>query len=89
MMDDQEVTFDRIKQVKEDYHHMLMSLSNVVGLGLGYAQRGGEVTDQPALVVMVSHKVPTEHLSKRDLIPTELDGVPVDVQAVGEIRAQD
>jgi hypothetical protein len=38
-------------------------------------------------VVSVSAKVPGSQLAQRDMIPRELDGVPVDVQVVGELRA--
>jgi hypothetical protein len=37
---------------------------------------------------MVKQKLPREQLSADDILPTEIDGVPVDVQEVGVIRAQ-
>ena len=41
-----------------------------------------------ALVVMVRRKVPEDPLAPGDRIPSEIDGVPVDVQEVGTLRAQ-
>jgi hypothetical protein len=38
-------------------------------------------------VVMVSSKVSPDQLLQTDLIPTSIDGVPVDVQEVGDISA--
>jgi hypothetical protein len=36
---------------------------------------------------MVSQKLPPEALTLQDRIPHEIDGVPVDVQEVGALRA--
>jgi hypothetical protein len=38
--------------------------------------------------VLVSRKVAPEMLAQGDLIPPEIEGVPVDVQEVGELKAQ-
>jgi hypothetical protein len=35
----------------------------------------------------VREKLPLDQLAPKDVIPTELDGVPVDVQATGVFRA--
>ena len=64
---------------------LLLAKANVVGVGVGY--RSGterEVT----LVVMVSQKVPRTQLREDDLLPVEIEGVPVEVRVVGELRAQ-
>ncbi|GAB4263574.1 MAG: hypothetical protein Kow0080_02040 [Candidatus Promineifilaceae bacterium] len=76
-----------IQTIKQKYQQMLLKKANVVGVGIGYRQRGGSRIRDVVLVVMVTQKVPAHTLSPDDLIPRELDGVPVDVQAVGEIRA--
>ncbi|MEE8389620.1 MAG: hypothetical protein V3S14_02340 [Anaerolineae bacterium] len=60
---------------------------NVVGVGIGLEQIGGKLTGKPVIVVSVTNKVPVSQLAPGDVIPRELDGVPVDVQAVGELRA--
>ena len=46
-----------------------------------------EDAGKPVIVVSVTSKVPASQLSPRDVIPRELDGVPVDVQVVGKLRA--
>ncbi len=66
-----------------------MDRANVVGVGIGFRQRGGRRIDEVVLVVMVEKKVAASALSQEDLLPAELDGVPVDVQEVGRIRAED
>ena len=86
MPDLQEQT-EKIRNVRRVHEDELMSKANVIGVGIGYRQRGGEPTDELALVVMVNQKVPKELLAPEDFIPSSLEGVPVDIQEVGEIRA--
>jgi hypothetical protein len=86
-MTDQPVSTEKIRAVRHAREKELMSKANVVGVGLGLRQRAGQHTAEPALVVMVSRKVPIEALSPWDVIPASLDGVPVDVQEVGELKA--
>lgn len=79
---------ERTQAVKQAHENELMARANVVGVGVGLIQRGGAHTRQVGIVVMVSRKRPASELAAKDLIPSELEGVPVDVQEVGEIRAQ-
>ena len=60
-------------------------MANVVGVGVGYMRRGGLRTDEVGLVVLVRHKRPSIELAEKDRVPAQIDGVPVDVQEVGEI----
>lgn len=78
---------DRVRAVKSVYEADLMRKANVVGVGIGLRQTGGKPTGEPAVVVSVTHKVPISQLAAGDVIPRELDGIPVDVQVVGELRA--
>jgi len=85
MITEQEL--DRLRAVKAAYEIDLMRKANVVGVGIGFRQCGGETTDDPAIIVSVTHKVSRSQLNPDDVVPSELEGVPVDVQAVGELRA--
>jgi hypothetical protein len=78
---------EHVKQIKIKYEQQLMNLANVVGLGVGFKQIQGQSTGSVALVVNVEHKKPLAELSQQDIIPTELEGVPVDVQEVGKFTA--
>ncbi|RMF35827.1 MAG: hypothetical protein D6759_04325 [Chloroflexi bacterium] len=78
---------ERIKAVKAAHEADLLRKANVVGVGIGFRQRGGEQTDEICIVVSVRKKVPPNQLAPDDRIPTDLEGVPVDVQEVGIIRA--
>ncbi len=77
----------RIRAVKLAHEAELMRKANVVGVGIGLRQRDGQYTGELALIVSVTHKVPLNELDPQDVIPEEIDGIPVDVQAVGTLRA--
>lgn len=81
-------SFERIKAVKRANERMLLSKPNVVGVGIGYRVERGQQTDTVAIVVMVSRKLPANQLKPDELIPATIEGVPVDVQETGELRAQ-
>jgi hypothetical protein len=82
-----EEELDRLRAVKSAYEADLMRKANVVGVGIGFGQTGGKSTGKPVIVVSVTNKVPSSQLAPGDVIPREIDGVPVDVQAVGRLRA--
>ena len=85
MIRDEEL--NRLRAVKSVYEADLMRKANVVGVGIGLRQLEGQPTGEPAIVVSVTHKAPFSQLAADDVIPRELEGVPVDVQVVGELRA--
>ncbi|WP_353941825.1 hypothetical protein ABII15_09400 [Streptomyces sp. HUAS MG91] len=62
-----------------------MKLANVTGVGIGRDEHSG--TD--VIVVFVTRKVPPDRLPADDVVPEELDGVPVRVLAIGDVRSRD
>jgi hypothetical protein len=74
---------DALTAVQVKHMDTLMSYPNVVGVGIGYARKGDEPTDEPAIIVMVSDKIPVAQLDQHELLPRELDGVRIDVQETG------
>ncbi|NIS70894.1 MAG: hypothetical protein GTO12_18740 [Proteobacteria bacterium] len=78
---------DKIKATKRKHEAKLLKRRNVVGIGIGYKEVGGQKTDQLSLVIMVKEKIPAERLGPKDCIPSEIEGVPTDVKEVGVIRA--
>ncbi|MEE9188347.1 MAG: hypothetical protein V3U36_03180 [Anaerolineales bacterium] len=76
-----------ILSIMQAHKGELLSKPNVVGVAMGYRQTSGLPTETLALVVMVTHKVPQSALSPEDQIPSSLEGIPIDVQEVGEISA--
>ena len=62
--------------------------ANIVGVGFGVKQTGGQMTGQLAVRVYVSRKVPRGALSRRHRIPDSVDGLPTDVVRVGRPQLQ-
>ena len=85
MISDEEL--ERLRAVKAVYEADLMRKTNVIGVGIGLRQCEGERLKEPVIVVSVTQKLPLSRLDPGDVIPRELDGVPVDVQIVGKLRA--
>jgi len=75
----------RLIDVRIRHEAELMRYPNVVGVSDGVRIRGGEPTGEPAIVVYVERKVPREELAERDVLPTEMEGIPVDVVEAGRI----
>lgn len=77
----------RAEAVREQHQGALLRKANVVGVGVGFRRRAGVQSREVAIVVLVRRKVPRAQLSPGDILPGEIDGVPIDIQEVGEIRA--
>jgi hypothetical protein len=78
---------EQATRIKTIYEKKLLKLANVVGIGVGFKEKEGQLTDQIAIIVNVTEKKPLTELSAQDVIPPELDGVITDVQEVGQIKA--
>ena len=74
-------------EVKKRYRDFLMSLPNVVGVGVGAKVVSGKTTPLVAVKVYVRTKVPLNLLTEKERIPQELDGVPTDVEEQAPLRA--
>jgi hypothetical protein len=71
-----------IEDVRARHEDRLLGLPNVVGVGVG--ERGGE----PVIKVFVAQKVPESALAEDERVPESLEGYEVDVEAIGELRAE-
>lgn len=76
---------ENARRVSRAHADSLLAKANVVGVGVGYRQ--GSESDL-VLVVMVDRKLAADSLDENDLVPGEIEGIQVEVRAVGEIRAQ-
>jgi hypothetical protein len=85
---DRRIAVERAQAIKEAYGDLLMSKANVVGVGIGLRHRGANRTDEVGLVVMVRRKLPNALLAPDDMIPDQIEGVPIDVREVGKVKAQ-
>ncbi len=57
--------------------------AHVVGVGTGVKWKNGQPTGEPAVLVLVTHKLEKDELSKADLIPAKLEETQTDVLAIG------
>ncbi|HDP69659.1 MAG TPA: hypothetical protein ENN38_02485 [Actinobacteria bacterium] len=62
-----------------------MRYSHVVGVGIG--KKKIETTFIRCINIYVTKKLPEEKLSKDEIIPKKIEGVPTCVIEVGEIKA--
>ena len=79
-MNDKEKQASIIKDIAKTH---LLSLPNVVGLGIGKKNGSGKT----CITAMVSDKLPVAALSRETVIPESINGVPTDVMQVGHIQA--
>ena len=65
----------------------LLGQSNVVAAGIGYKVTAGKKTQSLGILCSVREKMASTQLSRRDIVPQMLDGIPTDVIRTGPIRA--
>ena len=81
------IDLNMAKAIKQKNLSHLLKRRNVVGVGIGYKESGGEVTDELAVVVNVVQKVPLAQLAASDKAPRSLDGLKTDVVETGRFLA--
>lgn len=86
-MDAIQQAISRAQAVKQTYEAALLKKKNVVGVGIGFKNSSGKTSDQVAIVVNVTHKIPLSALRAEDIIPPFLEDVPVDIVETGVIKA--
>ncbi len=74
-------------EVQAKYANDLMSKPHVVGIAVGYTAQNGVSSSSIGVIVMVDQKIPFDQLEPEEQIPSQLDGVPVDVQETGVFSA--
>jgi hypothetical protein len=77
-----------VAAVQARHQQELLRYPNVVGVATGTRTRGGRPTGETGLLVLVSRKVPASELEPDEVLPSEIEGVPVDVVETGQIRPQ-
>jgi hypothetical protein len=80
--------FDDIRHIKKIYKAAIMSKPNVVGVGTGFKNTNGQVTNQLSIITLVRQKLPSAQLSPEHRIPDTLDGIATDVFEVGDVLPQ-
>jgi hypothetical protein len=75
------------KQVKSQHETGLMTMNNVVAIGVGLKTVGDVQTNEPCVVVSVIKKLPGIQLSESARVPNTLGGIKTDVVETGRIFA--
>ena len=73
--------------VKRRHERELLRKANVVAVGIGHCSRGSVQSKEVCIIVSVRSKVPLSKLKPQDVIPAQIENVPVDVVETGDIRA--
>lgn len=79
---------EQAKDAQARYEAVLLAKPNVIGVGVGYKESNGVVSDDLAVVILVEEKKPLAALQPEAMIPRELEGLKTDVVEVGYLRAQ-
>ena len=74
--------------LSEEVTDYTASAERVVGTGIGFRIVGGLLTPDVALKVYVTEKVASGSVSAFNAVPSAVGGMPVDIEAVGEIVPQ-
>jgi hypothetical protein len=77
----------RVAQVRARHEQELLRYPNVVGVAIGQRVHQGTPTGELCLVVYVERKVAPDQLAAGELLPAEVEGVPLDVVETGAIQA--
>lgn len=79
---------ERVHSIVQKHKRRLLSLKNVVGVGVGYKESVAASTGAPKLgvVVLVKSKLPESELEALHIVPKNLDGVVTDVIEVGDLK---
>lgn len=76
----------RLSTILSQHEAALMNFPNVIGVAEGIRTKGGKPTGESCLVVYVSRKIPKSKLRKKEILPREVDGLPIDVVEVGRVE---
>ena len=72
---------------KQRHLDSILRLPNVIACGVGYKHVERSVTQEVAVVVSVTRKLPPAVLAATELVPRLLDGIRTDVVETGVLRA--
>lgn len=86
-MPDQDEQISHAREVKRRHEEELLAHPGVTGVGIGWRYKGEVMTDEVCIVVMVQEKLAPDDLDPDDVLPAEIEGVPVDVQQSGDLTA--
>jgi hypothetical protein len=74
------IAFEKARSIKKKNEKILMAKTNVIGVGIGLQ------VDTVVLIVLVK-KIIENPQNEDEIIPSEIDGLPVTVREIGNIKA--
>ncbi|MEM7346293.1 MAG: trypsin-like serine protease [Chloroflexota bacterium] len=80
-------TLNQALSIKQQNLPHLLRRNNVVGVGIGFKESDGVVTDEVAVTVNVAKKLPKAQLTEDDKVPRKIEGVRTDVVETGRFLA--
>jgi len=78
--------YDKVLDVYGKVKNELIKRKNVFGVGHGFKETGGKITDNPSIIIYVKEKLKEEKISSDELIPKEIDGIQTDVVELSHHR---
>lgn len=76
----------KILDITSNYYKYLLSLKNVIGIGMGYKYINGVKTKELCMHVLVDKKVDERFISKNNIIPKTYMGIKTDVIKSGKVN---
>ncbi len=77
----------RVAEIRARHETELLRYPNAVGVAEGIRTKRGKPTGEPCIVVYVERKIPRAKLEKSEILPSDIEGIPVDVVEVGIVEA--
>ena len=77
----------KLANVRIRYEAELMRYPNVIGVASGIRMKQGKPTEEYCIVVYVNQKIPPNQLNKDEILPSHVEGVPVDIVEAGQVEA--
>ena len=77
---------EKIAAIQARHESELLRYPNVVGVATGIRTKGGKPTGKRCLVVYVERKIPKSHLKKNEILPSKIEGIPIDVVEAGKVE---
>ncbi len=80
-------TFREIQAIREKFEKEILSMDDVVGVGIGKRKEQGSGAETFCIRIYVMSEKPLADTRKR--LPDKLEDTDIEIIAVGRIRAQD
>lgn len=75
---------ERLVQLRNRAYSRLKAYPGVVDVAIGFKRVGTELTSEPSIIVLVEEKKSRSALGESELVPSEVEGIPTDVQTFTE-----